>query len=418
MEKVKVVTNEVELFSKLLQSAHIVSDAQLSEAAICAKRLEIPLDRAITILKLASQERLKPAITAKEMVVAGQISLDEASHALQLANQNGIPFEDALPKKGNIASATGNHRTIHLSTSKPIHPLAALLLGAKLVSPDQLNQAVQKATDMNLPLGKSLIINRFMTRWVFGQVITAACLIDEGKTTNDTASKLLVDAIQRRMSFIQLLFESGQNCNASGETLTLPELLVMAECLAEADYQDIQERKLIDKKPYVQIISEHQLIESNLLQSAISLLEMIGDYLRPFQAANALKQVAIKKIPVYQAIAELKPPPQVPQPNLRLGDLLVESGIIGRDSVETVISKQNLNSSLVRIGKKLLEAHLIDDSNLYNALRCQSAFREGVISANQAVAILYCAHDEKLKLEDAFTKCGVFAPIRMQWNWQ
>lgn len=418
MEKLKVVTNEVELFSKLLQSAHIVSEAELSEAASCAKRLEISLDRAITMLKLVSQERLKPALQAKEMIVAGKISLNEATRALLIANEHGLAFEDALPIKGGPAGEDSNDKTIHLSTSKPIHPFADLLLTAKLVTPDQLNQAVQKSSDMDLPLGKSLVISRFMTRWVFGQVITAACLIDEEKITKAVASKLLHEAVQRRMSFIQLLFESGEYHNAGGDTLTLPELLVMAECLTEADYQDIEERKLIEKKSYAQIISDNKILESNLLQSAISLQEMIGDYLKAFQAAQALKQVAAKKIPVYQAIAELKPPPQVPQPNLRLGDLLVESGVIGRDSVETIISKQNPNSTLVRIGKKLLEAHLIDDNNLYNALRCQSAFREGVISANQAVAVLSCAHDEKLKLDDAFVKTGVFAPIRMQWNWQ
>ena len=119
-----------------------------------------------------------------------------------------------------------------------------------------------------------------------------------------------------------------------------------------------------------------------------------------------------------QAIAELKPPPQVPQPQLRLGDLLVESGIVSRESVEKVVNSPKSSSTLVRIGKQLLDAHLIDDTNLYNALRCQSLFREGILCAQQTVAALSCAHDEKMTLEDAFAQCGINAPMRMQWNWQ
>jgi hypothetical protein len=418
MEKLKIITQEVELFSKLLKSARIVSEAQLKEAASCAQRLDISLDRALTMLKMVSPESLRPALAAKEMVIAGQISLEEASLALQHARQKGISFEEALPKNNEHENDDNNDGSIHLSTSKPIHPLADLLLTTKLVTPEQLNQAIQKASDMDLPLGKTLIVNRFMNRWTLGQVITAASLIDEEKTTKENAYKFLQDAVQHRTSFIQILFESGNYINSPGETLTLPELLIMAECLTEADYQDVQEHKLIEKKPYAQIISENKLIESNLLQSALSLLEMIGNYLKPFQAAEALKQVAIRKIPDYQAIAELKPPPQIPQMQLRLGDLLVESGIIGRDAVEAIVSKQNADTTLVHIGKMFLEAHLIDDNNLYKSLRCQSAFREGVVSAKQAVAVLSCAYDEKLKVEDAFAKCGVYAPLRMQWNWQ
>ncbi len=418
MEKIKVVGDEVELFRKLLKSSHIISDAQLNEATSCAKRLEMSLDRAITMLNLASHERLKAVISAKEMVASGQISLAAASHALQLANQHGITFEEALPIQDENATDANKNGAIELSTTKPANLLADLLLAAKLLNSEQLNQSLQKANEMHLPLGKTIIVTRLMSRWVFGQVITAASAVEEEKTTKDTAAKLLHEAVQRKMTFIQLLFESGQYRNPSGDTLSLPELLVMAECLTEADYQDIEERKLMEKKPYVQIISENSLIESSLLESAISLLEMIGTYLKAFQAGDALRQVALKKIPVYQAIAELKPPPQVPQPLLRLGDLLVESGIIARDPVEAVIAKQDPNSTLVRIGKKLLEAHLIDDSNLCNALRCQSVFMEGIISAKQAVTVLSCAHDEKIKIEEAFLKCGVYAPVRMQWNWK
>jgi len=180
------VTSEFELFTKLLQAAHVINDSDLKEAVICAKRLEIPLERALTMLKVASEERLKLAIKAKEMVTAGHISLAEASKALQHASLHGIAFEEALPSKENRHK---DDRTIHLSTTKSIHPLADYLLAAKLVSPDQLSQAVQKAESMNLTLGKSLVVNRIMTRWIFGEVLTTAALVNDKSIMSNYVNK-------------------------------------------------------------------------------------------------------------------------------------------------------------------------------------------------------------------------------------
>ncbi len=404
------VTNEIELFTKLLQAAHVVNDSELTEAINCAKHLEIPLERALTMLKVASEENLQPAIRAKEMVAAGRISFDEASRVLQHANQHGIAFEEALPKKEDS--------NLRLSSGRVIHPIADFLLGAKIVTPDQLNQAAQKAQTMNLPLGKTLVINRFITRWTLGEVLSAANLAKEELVPKDRAVALLHDAIQKRHSVIQVLFESGAYTNANGGSLTILELLLLADCITEADFQDIEERKLLEKKTYLELITHSRIVESTILEAAVNLVDMIDSYLKPYQAAEALKQIRIRKIPAYQAIAELKPPPQVSLPQLRLGDLLVEAGIVSRNDVEKVAKNNQPTTTLVRIGKQLLDAKLIDDTNLYNALRTQSLYREGIISPKQAVAALSCATDEKIKLDEAFAKCNIYAPIRMQWNWQ
>lgn len=406
------MSKELELFSKLLQTAGVFKDSDLIEAVTCAKRLEIPLERALTMLKVASDRKLQPAITAKEMVAAGKISLEEAGRILRQASQHDMSFEDALSNR------VTHDPSLHLSSGKVIHPLAEFLLASKLVTPDQLNQTVHKSQTMNLPLGKTLIVNRFISRWALGEVLNAAYLVKENLITQEQALNLLHDSIQHRISVFQVLFESGNYHIPSADAITLPELLCMADCLTEADCQDIQEHALVEKEGYTQIITKYKLVESTLVESAVSLLEMTGDYLKPFQAAEALKQVKVKKIPIYQAIAELKPPPQVPQPELRLGDLLVEAGIVSREAIEKVVAGQQRLPTQARIGKLLLAAHLIDDTNLYNALRCQSLFRAGIMSAQQTVTSLSCAHDEKLKLEDVFIQYGIYAPIRMQWNWQ
>lgn len=164
------MSKELELFSKLLQTAGVFKDSDLIEAVTCAKRLEIPLERALTMLKVASDRKLQPAITAKEMVAAGKISLEEAGRILRQASQHDMSFEDALSNR------VTHDPSLHLSSGKVIHPLAEFLLASKLVTPDQLNQTVHKSQTMNLPLGKTLIVNRFISRWALGEVLNAAYL--------------------------------------------------------------------------------------------------------------------------------------------------------------------------------------------------------------------------------------------------
>lgn len=414
MERPNTLSSEREIFSKLLQAAHLVHEADLQEATKCAKRLEIPLERALSMLKLVSSERLRPAADAKDMVMKGKLSIEEAGRALQYASQHNISFEDAL--LASVKAESGS--SIRLSTSKMVHPLAEYLLTAKLVNVDQLNEAVQKATDMNLSLGKLLVVNRYITRRVFGELLIAFSLVKEQRITKSEAIGLLRESAQRNISIIQFLFERGDYKNDRGDTLTLPEFLLMADCITVADYQDIQEIKLLQDKTYVDIITQQKLLSTDLLQAAVSLIEMIGVCLKPYQAAEALKQVATKKIPLYQIVNEIKSSATETQTDLKLGDMLVEAGIIDRGAIEKVMSDPARNSTIVRIGKRLLEAGLISEFDLYNCLRCQSLFREGIISANQAIISLSYAHREKLKLEDAFLQRGISAPLRMQWNWR
>jgi len=405
------VIDNIEMMSQLLQAAGAIKSDELDHAIKCAKQANQPLEQALLSLKLVSSDQLKPVLEAKQMIESGQVSLMVANQVLLTLGHGDVSFLDAFYK---LKDKHESGQTLSAAPSN--NPYADYFLAAHLVNLDQLNRALIESQSKNAPLGRTLVVNRFITRWALGEVVNAVGLIKQGKIKGKEAVHALREAITSHTSVIQKLFESGVYKGCSGETITLLELFVMAGCLTEADYFDLEELEVVEHKSFKEIVVERQLIEPRLVENAEALFNMIGTYLKPFQAADALRQLKTKDVSIYQAIAELKPPPQVVLPELRIGDLLVESGVSSREAVEKVVAS-NARSSLIRIGKLMLDAHLVSDVSIYNALRCQSLYREGIISSDQAVAVLSCAHKDKIKLEDAFSQFNLYVPSRMQWTW-
>jgi len=401
--------NAGDTLSKLLISARVVKPSDIEEAQRTAKRLDVNLRRALVMLKVASDNSLDNAVKAEELVRKGKLSFELAVKALLLARQNSLDLEDAINVMGAVVAKT---QTLPSATNV----LSDLLLSASMISPEQLGQALQTSKENNMGLGRTLTVSRAVTRWALAEALTTLLLIKESKITKEQAVNALRVAATRRASVTQILFELGQFHECTGESIKLSELIFLAGLLGESDYMECLEAEATQEKPFGQIVVELGLIEPPVLESACQLLDMVGSVLKPFQAAEALRQVRAKNITHYQAMAELQPPPQVPQRALRLGDLVVESGLMQREALEAALATSTEDKP-ARIGKKLLAAGLLSETTLYASLRCYSLAREGLVSADQAVQVLGACKSDSLSLEEALQKFGITPPTRMQWSW-
>ena len=400
--------NASESLAQLLLAAKMIEPAPLEEASRSAKRLDVPLDKAIIMLKSTSETNLKTAMKANEMLMKGKIDLDLAVRAIRLAKQNGVEFEDALNVMGTIVNKTQQMPALG-------NPLIELLLNAQLITPSQIGQVLQQSKDAEMSIGRTLIVNRILSRSLLQEAITAYSLVKEEKIRRSECEEALKAAVQRRVSVLQVLFEQGVYNESSGETLKLSELVAMSGFLGESDLLDCLEISISQDKPFGQVMLDGQMITVPILEAACSILDMIGSCLKPFQAAEALKQVRAREVSVYQAVAELQPPPQVPQRQLTLSDLIVEAGLQTRQSIDVAIG-DTLEPG-VKIGKQLMATGLISEACLYKALRCHSLFKEGIISVDQAVAIMKACKEENVSIEEALSKAGLNLPLRMHWSW-
>ena len=402
-------TQKLDQLAQLLLGARMIDSSKLSEASQTAKRLDVRLDKAITMLKSASETNLKLALQAHEMVQAGKIDMELALKALRLAKQNGIQFEDALNVTGTVVNKT------HQQMPSLANALVELLLEAKMIVNTQIAKVLEQASDAEMSVGRTLIVNRFISRSALQEALTTLALVKEEKIAKHQGEQALQTAMQRRVGVLQVLFESGEYNECSGDSLKMYELLVMAGLINESDLLECLEISLCQDKSFGQVMQDNNLITMEIMEATCSLLDMVGSCLKPFQAAEALKKVRASGVSVYQAIAELQPPPQVPQRELSLGDLVVESGLQTREAVMAV--SQYGQDTPIKTGKRLMAASLISEACLYKAMRCYSLFKEGVLSADQAVALLQACKSDAVPLEEALSKAGWNVPARMHWSW-
>lgn len=403
-----VQKNTSDSLSQLLLAANMVEPERLSEAQEHSKRMDVPLQTVLVMLKAIAEINLRPALRANEMMSKGKIDLDLAVRALQLSRQNSIEFDDALDVMGAVISKSQQMPSV-------ANALVELLLASGLLNIVQAGQVIKQAGDTQNSVGSTLIINRFLTHWALQEALTAQSLVKESKITRRQAEQALRTAMNRRVSVLQVLFERGEYTDCAGESLKLAELAAMAGLLSEREYVNCMEIHVCEDKQFGQVMLEQKLVTMSLLEAAFSILDMVGSYLKPFQAAQALRQVKAKGVSVYQAIAELQPPPQLPQRQISLGELVIESGIVSKAQMAGLMG--SCEESPIKVGKRLMAANLMTEACLYKVLRCHSLLKEGLLSVDQALAVMASCRGDSVNIEEALSQGGFVLPVRMHWSW-
>lgn len=393
----------------LFVGAGFISPGQLEEAKKTADSLSVPLERALIMLKMVSDESVGKVQEADEMVSGGVVSVDMAVRALRLARQHNMKVKDAVGVLGEIHKKTGRVQTITT-------PLTELLLSANMVTGEQVGRAIQQAQDTGMQTGRILVLNRDVSSWMMTAALNALILVRDGKIDKDQAQKALATVGHRRISIEQALFELGLYVEKEGKTIRLGELAALAGFLSDSDMLECLEIELVKEKQFGQILLEQGVVTHELLEAAIVLQDMVAnDSLRAFQAGQALRRARDNQVSVYQAVAELDPPVQAPQKHISPSELLVQSGLVDQDKMNELVPEE-LDSS-IKVGKKVLAAGVISESFLYLALRTYSLFKQGYLSADQAIAALAKCREDKVSLDEALSQLGWIVPARMQWVW-
>ncbi|CAN5581837.1 hypothetical protein BH10CYA1_BH10CYA1_22660 [soil metagenome] len=393
----------------LLTGTNTVEQPKIDEAVKSAKNLNVPLERALIMLGHASELSLKSIMQAQELIKEGKISLDMAVKALRFAKQNHLDLDEAVTvlssvhKKTMVLSAVGND-------------LTNLMLAAAMINQEQLGRALTRAHDSGMQMGRILVLNRDLSTWMMSSALAAQLLIRDGKISKEDAIQGLQAVGRRRISIEQALFELGLYRETPGQSVKIGELCLMAGFMGESDMLECLEIEIVKEKQFGQILLEQGHVTNPVLEAAVYLQDMVSnDTLRAYQAAEALKQVRVKEVSVYQAVAELQPPPQMTPQILAMQELLAQSDIATAEQIAGAVSAEEESS--IKVGKKVLAAGMVNEATLYVALRCFSLLREGFVSNEQAVQALSNTQKSGGTLDETLVKLGLTLPSRMQWIW-
>jgi hypothetical protein len=173
------------------------------------------------------------------------------------------------------------------------------------------------------------------------------------------------------------------------------------------------ERGLVQQKPIGQIFLQTGLTKPEVLDAALSLQELVANNsLNPLQAAHALKQVALQRHSLAQALAEIQSAKIEPDDPFRLGSILQAAGIINHDDIKKALDLSVRNSAL--FGRMLQGAGIINDDMLNSSLRAQFLLREGVLGMEQAIIALNQCRQTGQTLDQVIQQLGWTFPTRMK----
>jgi hypothetical protein len=392
----------------LLAGTNTVEQPKIDEAVKSAKNLNVSLERALIMLGHASEHSLRDVVAAQEMIQAGKISLEMAVKALRFAKQNHLNLDEAV----NVLTSVHKKTAV---VAKAGNDLTGLMQSAGMINQEQLGRALARAHDSGMQMGRILVLNRDLSTWMMSSALAAQILIRDGKISKEDAIQGLQAVGRRRISIEQALFELGLYRETPGQTIKIGELCLMAGFMGESDMLECLEIEIVKEKQFGQILLEQGHVSNQVLEAAVYLQDMVSnDTLRAYQAAEALKSVRLKEVSVYQAVAELQPPPQLTPPILSMAELLEQSGLATADQLAEIAPDE---TSSIKVGKKVLAAGLVNEATLYIGLRCFSLLREGFVSNDQAVQSLTYTQKSGGTLDEALIKLNLNLPPRMQWIW-
>jgi hypothetical protein len=357
----------------LLISANLLTAAQLAAAIETARQSSLPVGKVLTINELLTDVTLQAAIKAQSLIKDNQLSIDAAVAALKLTAAKALSLDAALETLEQARSGDG--RTVRLGE---------ILITAGFLDKAQLDQALRDGKETALPLGRILVLGRTLSEELVSAALTAQVLLRDGRISFDQAIAGLKASRQRRIAVETALAEEGYIRPTSKQKIKIGELFVLAELIAENSLMGCVEKSLIEQKPIGQAFLETGLTTAEVLEAALKLQEMVTNgALSGLQAARALRQVALQRYPLKQALSEVDSLRNDANDPYRLSSILTAAQLVSEDDLKSAVELSTLNSAL--FGRMIQAAGIIDEEVLNAALRAQFFLRESTITLEQAI---------------------------------
>jgi hypothetical protein len=394
---------------ELLIKAGLLKSNLLKKMVQMATETALPIGRVLIMSKTISEESLQAAIQAQSMIRDHSLDEDSAVEALRLAAGEGITLEEALDrlqiKRPGAAVAAGTSITGGARTVTSTARLGDLLVAAELISIEDLEDALRTRDETGLPLGRILVLTRLLSEELLSAALTAQVLLRDGKVTREQAVEGLRSARKRRVSIEVALADQGLFRPPVRQRIKLGDLLVLAELIMENDLMTALELSLVRQLPVGRILLQSSLISPQVLECALQLQEMVAaGTLNSLQAAQALRQIAIQRFSLAQALAELGAKEVETKGGAKLGEILKAAGVVTEKDIKRAIDLSAKNSALV--GKMLVAAGVIDEQMLYASLRCQFLIRDGFLELEQAILALKRCQQTGKTLDEVIREMG------------
>ncbi len=267
--------------------------------------------------------------------------------------------------------------------TKTSHRLGELLLSSSVLTTGELEHAVELSSETGLPMGRVLVMCGYITERELEAAVKAQSLVKDGALTGEKAREAIQLMSKKGMDFERCLKSVGFTRDTAEPTFRLGELLVEAHILTKSQLKDVLRTSQETGLPVGRVLVLTGVISEEMLSAALTAQVLVRDNkISPEQAVQALSSSRFRRVNIEVSLMDLgfyKPPPRQ---RVRIGELLVLSGLVNEPDLMTA-----LELGLIReapVGQMLVEGGFISRRILDTALKLQEIVSSHSLSALKA----------------------------------
>jgi hypothetical protein len=187
------------------------------------------------------------------------------------------------------------------------------------------------------------------------------------------------------------------------------ELLIHLGLLTEGDLMEASHVAVDLGLPLGRALVMSDYISDAQLRAIIQAQSMLKDNVVDMQTvANAMKIIGETECSLDEALAKSGYSPNAEATTNKLGDLLVEAGVLSAEELQVTLQRAQENG--LPLGRALGYTGRVAPALLHASLNAQVLLRDGRITRAQAINALRAAHQKQTSFEQELAEQGSYSP--------
>lgn len=288
-----------------------------------------------------------------------------------------------------------------VNTRKTAPKMGDMLIAADIISEKDLQTALQIANQTATPIGRVLMDLKHVTAKNIDDVAALQVLVLDESLNGATAIKALGRAHRQNVSIEDALRSLGWTPPEPKEDNELGLLLVESEVINNKVYEDAVSSARENEITVAQYLILRNLLSPSVVNGALQAIVMIAqEKISKKDACQILKKICTGGPSFWEALSEVGVDSRsVRAGRLSLGEVLTQGGFISES--ERVAAVERALSQKQMLGELLVQSGIITLQVLESALQVQEIARSGVVSETEAVEVLRTSDRSKVSIKEA-----------------
>lgn len=278
--------------------------------------------------------------------------------------------------------------------------LGELLTSAGILTPEMLEDALQRSKETQLPLGKVVTWSGYLNDRQLQAAVEAQSLINDHLLSLEVGIKALKLVLSRRQSFESALDEIGWAPGEVFQRNRLGDLLLASDLISEEQLNEALRTAKSTTLPLGQVLTCMPLPQASYVHAGLTAQGLIreGKITRE-QAIDALRLAKEHEVSFDHALLELGIREAAIISSVELSELLLNSGVVTQAQMMCAMDK-SLEFDLP-LSKCLVEQNYLTENTLQAARELKKATSRGSINRHIALFALQRVHKENLSAAEA-----------------